>query len=67
MGRGKKGLLRETHIKVSIRMEDLMDLGLINGRMDQIFTMDPSKMVSDMGKVNGLQTKLNILATMHKV
>ncbi len=48
-------------------MEDLMDLGLTNGLMAQIFMMDPSKMVLDMGKVNGLQMKLNILAIMHKV
>ncbi len=65
MGKDNKNLLMVTHIKENIKMEDLMDLALINGQVMQ-FIKDPLKMVLDMVRVNGLKIKRNILEIMFK-
>jgi len=62
MDRAKKYLKMEMYIKVNTKMEDLMDLEHINGKMAKIkqFTKEISRTVLDMEKVNGHKTKLNI-------
>jgi len=52
--------------KVNIKMEDLMDLEIIDGLMQLLYIKVHLKMVSDMVKENGLKIKLNILEIMSK-
>lgn len=53
MARENKNLLKGIIFKVNTKMEDLMDLGHINGQM-VLFIKVCSKMVFDMERENGL-------------
>ena len=66
MVKDKRNSHLETHIKVNIKITDLMDLELIDGKMN-LSMKEALKMVIDMEKVNGLKNKPNILEIMFKV
>ena len=55
-----------THIKVNIKMEDLMVLVHIGGLLGTLFMRVPSKMDLDTVKVNGRITKPSTLGIMQK-
>ena len=59
MVKDKRNSPLETHIKVNIKITDLMDLELTDGKMN-LFIKEALKMVIDMERVNGLKNKLNI-------
>jgi len=60
MDQDKRDSLKETPIKENIKMDDSMDLEPIAGLIPH-FTKDPSKMVLDTEKANGLTIKQSIL------
>ena len=65
MDRDRKNLLKETLIKVNIKMVDLMDSEHINGQMAQCMK-GCLKMAFVMEKENGLKMKQNISETILK-
>jgi hypothetical protein len=66
MDKDKKNFHQEIHIKVNIKITDLMDLALIDGRI-KLYIKAVLKTVIDMEKENGLKNKPNILEIMFKV
>jgi hypothetical protein len=66
MDKDKKNFHQEIHIKVNIKITDLMDLVLIDGRI-KLYIKAVLKMVIDMEKENGLKNKPNILEIMFRV
>ena len=57
----------ETYTEESIKMADLMEQEHISGMLMPAYTKETLKMGLDMGKVNGLQDRLNTVEDMWKV